>query len=424
MNKKIVSLFLAIVLSLGLAVPALAVYEKPSFTDVPRNAYYYTYVEEAVANGWIKGYGSGKFGPEDKVTYAQMCVMLTNAFFRDEYNAYTGAQSPWYVPYCNVADQAGLLEGTNIKNTPTNEAAVSQHVTRYEMAQMIYNAMKVANKKMPDKYEIFDARFATADWGNVPERYWDAVATAKAAGIINGIDSQGTFSGRGNMTRAQAAIVLVNLSKIETAPEALVEPAPVVPDKPVEITRSPFGFKDGYENAEAMMMRLNNEAPNYFEGYLSNGKPITEANITAMIEGAKVSMPDGTTWDTDDKYDYNNSLFGWSGGCNSFSGALSDYIFGKDAPVAKHQNFDQLKIGDVIRMQDSSTGAAHVVMVTGFGTSYTGDAYFTVGEGNASSHVSWDRKEYLFNWIYDSSRQSNWDRYATRRAESYIYSRY
>ncbi|HBI62159.1 MAG TPA: hypothetical protein DDY31_13270 [Lachnospiraceae bacterium] len=165
------------------------------------------------------------------------------------------------------------------------------------------------------------------------------------------------------------------------------------------------------------MIRLNKEAPNYFEGYLSNGKPITEENITAMIESAKVSMPQGTTWNTDDKYDYRSFVIDDRGannvgGCGSFSASLSDYIFGKDAPVIRHQNFDQLKVGDVIWMKDSSTGADHVFMVTGFGNNkYIGD-YFSRGEGNANSVVHWDVQDYIFRWS------------ATKLAESYIYSRY
>lgn len=413
MKKRLTSLILALTAALTLTLPAFAAGDP--FTDVPKNAYYYTYVEEAVANGWINGYGDGRFGPEDKVTYAQMCIMLTKAFFKDELDAYTGPKTTWYTAYCNVASEIGLLEGTNVKNTPTDATAVAQHMNRYEMAQMIYNAMKAANKKMPTNIEVFNARMATADWDAIPKNYRDAVDNCKAAGIINGFDSQGTFAGAGYMSRAHAAIVLTKLNKVENAPETPVEPDPVdpKPDKPVEIERSPFAFKDGYENVEAMMIRLNNEAPNYFEGYLSNGKPITEDNIKAMIESAKVNMPQNTTWDTDDKYDYNNFLGnGAVGGCGSFAAGLSDYVFGKNAPVTRHQNFDQLKVGDVIWMKDSSTGANHVVIVTGFGNDkYIGD-YFMCGEGNTSGHVGWKGKEYWVHWTN------------TKYAESYIYSRY
>jgi len=70
-----------------LTAPAHALYENPSFTDVPKNNYAYTSVEEAVANKWITGYPGGQFGPNDNVNYAQMNVMLVRAFFKDEYDA-------------------------------------------------------------------------------------------------------------------------------------------------------------------------------------------------------------------------------------------------------------------------------------------------------------------------------------------------
>ncbi len=256
------------VLPMVLSAFAADKYVTPTFTDVEKG-YYYVYVEEAVENGWIKGYGDGRFGPEDKVTYAQMCVMLTTAFFKDTLDNYSG-QKPWYVPYCNAGNDLGLLDGTAIEGKHTSEAEVSKHVSRYDMAQMVYNAMKAANKKMPTNIEIFNARMATADWDAIPRNYRDAVDTCKAAKIINGIDNQGTFAGDGPMTRAQAAIVLVKLSKIETSQEKPVDPDPVdpKPETPTEIERSPFAFKDSSETVGSMMRRLNDEAPNYFEGYL------------------------------------------------------------------------------------------------------------------------------------------------------------
>ena len=66
-------------------------------------------------------------------------------------------------------------------------------------------------------------------------------------------------------------------------------------DTPTEISRSPFAFQDG-ENVQQMMNRLNAEAPKYYEGYLTNGKPITKENIQAMLAEAEKGMPNGTKW--------------------------------------------------------------------------------------------------------------------------------
>lgn len=49
-----------------------------SFTDVPKNMWYYDEVAIAVKAGYIKGYGNGLFGPDDKLTKEHVCVMLNN----------------------------------------------------------------------------------------------------------------------------------------------------------------------------------------------------------------------------------------------------------------------------------------------------------------------------------------------------------
>ena len=71
MKKRILSLALALALSLSLAVPALAVYETPTFTDVPKSFWGYMSIEQAAENKWISGNPDGTFAPNANVTYAQ-----------------------------------------------------------------------------------------------------------------------------------------------------------------------------------------------------------------------------------------------------------------------------------------------------------------------------------------------------------------
>ena len=206
MKEKTVSLLLALALSAGLAIPALAVYETPTFTDVPKGNWAYTYVERAAEKGWVNGVGGGAFQPGGNVTYAQLATMLTQAFFSDELNTYTGNASPWYQKYCGTAAGAGLFNGTDFDNQKAGAA-----VNRYEMAQILYNVMQAKSKSAaPD---LNAAATSTGDWSAIPEHYRSAVAVCKAGGIINGTDSNGTFGGNGNMTRAQACVVLIQLDK-------------------------------------------------------------------------------------------------------------------------------------------------------------------------------------------------------------------
>jgi len=55
-------------------------YSVVSFADVPEGAWYTKYVGWAVANGFINGYGNGKFGPGDILTREQVAVILYNIY--------------------------------------------------------------------------------------------------------------------------------------------------------------------------------------------------------------------------------------------------------------------------------------------------------------------------------------------------------
>lgn len=406
MIKKCRTLCLALAFFQSLSVPALAA--GPTFNDVPETHWSYSYVEQAVQNGWVGGYGDGRFGPEDKVTYAQLSTMFVRAFYQDELTAYTGPTSPWYAAYCGVIDQQGGFEDTAVAGKAQDGAAVEQAMSRYELAHMVYNVLK--SKGINISIDIPKTHAETADWDAIPIEHWAVVAVGKATGIMNGVDSNGTFAGDSLMTRAQACTILIGLDNY-ISEHASNEP--VEPEQPVDGTRSPFELQDG-ETVRQMMARLNAEAPAYTAGYLTNGKPITEANIKEMLAEAQESMPEYTPWSADSRYNYSTMVFAAAGsynegGCNSFAAALSDYIFGKDAPSTMHQNFDQIKVGDVIWMKDSSTGYQHVALITDV---QLADGFFSHGDGNVSSMVRWGRGEQLTRWT------------ETKLAETYIFTRY
>lgn len=415
MKKRILSLALALALSLSLAAPALAVYETPTFTDVPKSFWGYVSIEKAAENKWISGNPDGTFAPNANVTYAQFCVMLVSAFFPEQLASYTGPSSPWYAPSCTIAAQNDLLLATRVEQTPTLEGAVSQPMSRYEMALMVSNALYKINAKIPTPQEQADQMDQTPDYWDIPKQYRNAVLLVKATGVLSGMDSAGTFGGSGNLSRAQAAVVLGKLNDLRNTGDGSAVnpnlPKPII--TPTEIDRSPFAFQDG-ENVQQMMNRLNAEAPKYFEGYLTNGKPITEENIKEMLSEAEKGMPTGTPWDDSYFYDYTTKMFpgyGIAGGCNSFAAGLSDYIFGKNAPVNRHQNFDDLKVGDLVYLKSSKTGYSHVVFVTDLRPT-TADSYMSADGNNDTYGVWWGQYGYIDDWG------------DTQKAETYVYSRY
>ena len=113
-----------------------------SFTDVASGAYYANAVAWANANGIVSGYGSGKFGPNDKVTREQLAAILYRYAQYKKYDVsgansldgYTDVQSvsSYAVPALQWANAAGVVTGkSGSKLDPKGYA------TRAEVAAML-----------------------------------------------------------------------------------------------------------------------------------------------------------------------------------------------------------------------------------------------------------------------------------------------
>ena len=115
-----------------------------SFTDVASGAYYANAVAWANANGIVSGYGSGKFGPNDKVTREQLAAILYRYAQYKKYDvsvgedtnilSYNDAQSisSYAIPAIQWACGAGVVTGkSGSKLDPQGNA------TRAEVAAML-----------------------------------------------------------------------------------------------------------------------------------------------------------------------------------------------------------------------------------------------------------------------------------------------
>lgn len=115
-----------------------------SFTDVASGAYYANAVAWANANGIVSGYGSGKFGPNDKVTREQLAAILYRYAQYKKYDvsvgedtnilSYNDAQSisTYAIPAIQWVCGAGVVTGkSGSKLDPKGNA------TRAEVAAML-----------------------------------------------------------------------------------------------------------------------------------------------------------------------------------------------------------------------------------------------------------------------------------------------
>lgn len=173
---------------------------RTQFSDVKAGSYYYDYVYEAAAAGIVNGYPDGTFKPNGNITRRDFAVMLVGMLGVDV-SSYTAA------PFSDVSSSdyavkqiAYLAEKGIVLGTGGGKYSPGANITRQEAARMIALAK---NLPLTSTTTTFKDNARIASWAKT------AVAATQTAGIFNG-DNKGNFNPTSKITRADAAIVMVN----------------------------------------------------------------------------------------------------------------------------------------------------------------------------------------------------------------------
>ena len=308
--RKLISILLVVALGFAaIATPAFASAERPSFSDVPTSHWAYGSIQTMAEMGIVGGVGGGKFDPNGKVSTAQFAAMVVRAFYADEQEGRTSNVDKWWAVSMSIAQDRDLVRKTTAGKTYRTDkltgaeswdiAAVEAPMTRADMAIVLTCTMDWQGMAEPSAAELEATRAKIADYNSIADNYKDAVTIAYNRGLLKGVDSKGSFNPNGQLTRAEACAVLERMlqqmgmiegKSADTTPSTPVDTTPTTPSTPADNTSS--GYK---------------------EGYLSNGQPITEANIKAMLDELKVKYPEEMEWSADPKYDYYSPKFGNGG---------------------------------------------------------------------------------------------------------------
>lgn len=101
------------------------------FTDVTAEHWASGYVAQAAGQGIVNGYGDGKFGPEDNVTYEQIVKMLMETL---GYRPFADDNGGYPVGYTTAASRYGVLDDVI-------GGGIGVEANRGMVAQMVYNAI-------------------------------------------------------------------------------------------------------------------------------------------------------------------------------------------------------------------------------------------------------------------------------------------
>lgn len=192
--KRFFSFLLAAAMLLALGVTASAA----EFNDVPAGSDYAEAVQWAADNGYIYGYGDGRFGVNDNVTRAQAATI----FYRAAGNPAASGVSrfsdvtaaAYYIDAASWAEDNGLIAGY-----PDGRFGVDDPVTRQQVATILWRWAGSPASSAEDY----------ADEGSIAEYARTAVDWSRSNGIV-AARSDGRFDPAALATRGEVVSALYN----------------------------------------------------------------------------------------------------------------------------------------------------------------------------------------------------------------------
>ena len=202
--RKYLAIILVFCMMLGMVPMSYAVEEGKErlFPDMPISSYWsYDALENAIAQGILKGDSNGMLNPQKAISRAEMATVLNRLFGAEEQANITMfsdvSENEWYYPEMAKAVQMKTFYGSaDGKLNPTNG------ITRQDAFTVIARAIKL--EESDDS-----ALLAFADQGNISDYARPYLAAMAKAGYVNG--NGGKINPRATITREEVAQVLYNV---------------------------------------------------------------------------------------------------------------------------------------------------------------------------------------------------------------------
>ncbi len=163
------------------------------FSDVPADAWFASYVCDAVRRGYVKGYDDGKFWPARPVTRAEALklttIILPPSRLMSKAYAYSDvSSSDWFVSYVQTAVSMGILP---LSADTGDQLHPGWPLERGEAAAFLWSALNVAQIQESSSSVAPQASSASSAQRSVAAAEPDRVTDTKIPFV-----DRGTFSGK------------------------------------------------------------------------------------------------------------------------------------------------------------------------------------------------------------------------------------
>ena len=176
--------------------------EKIKFSDVNKESWFYNPVINLVNLGYINGYKDGTFRPSDNITLGEFLKIIMTSTTNKKYKKIENKH--WaYDIYLDAVVKA-VIDSANFKG---DAKSLNTPITREDMA---YILIGVSENILGEKEVKYDkSKIKIKDIDKATDIKVDSIYSAYEKGLINGKD--GKFFPKENLTRAQAATIIIRL---------------------------------------------------------------------------------------------------------------------------------------------------------------------------------------------------------------------
>ncbi len=239
MKKRLLSVVLALVLALSLALPVLAT----SYSDLEGH-WAEPYMEDLSSRGYLTGYEDGTMRPDNNVTACEALVLLSRLYKIDDNTRNTIMAA--YQDYLEDAfpaalswafDELAICLAADIVTPEELEAlALGAPLEKEKLCIFAVRALQMTElaATMQDRPLTFD------DAQDISVNAWGSVALLVSMGIING-DDKNCFCPQSSVTRAVTATILSRMLSY-------------MDDNHISLTLEKF---EGVTQAEGVLLSVN-----------------------------------------------------------------------------------------------------------------------------------------------------------------------
>jgi len=170
-----------------------------AFADVPYNAWYADYVEEAAQANLMTGTGNNQFSPDKTLSLSEVVTLTARLHTERNGGAVPVVEGPWYMGSYYYCVSNNILSQDSY---PID--SLSNPATRFQMVEIMDRAISDSEKTVAKPEATVPDLVESAAYGQAVYKWY-------RAGILTG-DQNGNFNGANPISRAETAAILCRLA--------------------------------------------------------------------------------------------------------------------------------------------------------------------------------------------------------------------